>query len=210
MKVLLSGLFCLFFMASAHAAIWEFDLGGNAGSGLLGGNEVDSLPDSFASGKEVGHNEISGIIYDDVEKHLEFHVGWGAHETILGTQLSGQYISSSLYGPAGMNENSTRPVYSFDSSNGYISANDSNGRTGFIHAGFKLVDLEGYTIAQQQADLLGSRWYFNIVSTTYESGEIRGQLLAVVPEPQHYALVTGVFLLVGAALKSRKKFSTSS
>src|SRR5687767_4522064 len=152
---------------ACQAAIWEIDLGGAAGPGLLGANEVDSLANSFASGKELGYNEIPGILYDDVQKTLEFHVGWGSHEVVQGTQLMGQYISSALYGPAGMNENAARSLYSFDTSNGFMSVNDSGGRSGFVHARVQLVDLEGYSIAQQQADLLSSRWYFNIHTTAY-------------------------------------------
>lgn len=209
MRLLYLGLIGTSLLSGTQAAIWEFDVGGLAGSGLLGGNVVDTRADSFASGKEVTFNEVPGIIYNDESKILEFHVGWGVHEVVNGTQLAGQYVSSALYGPAEMNENAPRALYSFDSSNGYIPANDPTGRTGFIHAQVQLVDLEGYSVAQQQADLLGSRFYFSINSTAYETGEIRGQLLKTVPEPQHAALATALLLAGGAALRMRKKAQSS-
>jgi hypothetical protein len=193
-------------IVACHSAIWEFDVGGVMGPGLLGGNEIDSLPNSPASGREVGHNEIPGILYDDVQKTLEFHVGWGVHEVTQGVQLAGQYISSALYGPAAIDQNASRgPLYSFDTSNGYMPANDPTGRTGFVHARVQLVDLQGYSVAQQQADLLSSLWYFNIISTAYETGEIRGQLLNLssVPEPRHYALLSGGALLAFAAVRNK-------
>jgi hypothetical protein len=204
MKVLLRALICVVLLANSRAAIWEFDLGGLAGEGILGGNEVDSLPDSFAAGIEIAHIEVPGIQYDDVAKRLEFHVGWGDHPVVRKTPLFGLYDSSGLFGPAAMNENAERMVYGFDTSNGYIPMNDTGGKSGRIHASFTLVDLPGYSVAQQEADLLGSRWYFNIMSTAYETGEIRGQLLRVVPEPEQYALVAGV-ALVGAGIVLRRR-----
>jgi hypothetical protein len=124
--------------------------------------------------------------------------------------LAGQYISSALHGPAAIDQNSSQTLYSFDSSNGYVAPSiDPTGRTGFVHARVQLVDLPGYTVAQQEADLLGSKFYFSIVSTAYDTGEIRGQLLAVVPEPRHYALITGA-LLLGVALSKRIKSARTS
>lgn len=206
MKPFLGSLVCALSLLSSHAAIWEFDVGGLAGPGLLGGNVIDNRADSFASGKEVGHNEIPGILYDDVSNVLEFHVGWGSHEIVKGTQLMGQYISSALYGPAAINENSSQALYSFDTSNGYVpTIDDPTGRTAFIHARIQLTDLPNYTIAQQEADLLGSRIYFSINSTAYETGEIRGQLLAVVPEPEHYAAFAGLALLGFAGYRRHKR-----
>jgi len=210
MKSLLHAFICIFLVVSSQAAIWEFDVGGLAGAGLLGGNEVDSLPDSFGAGIEVGHNEIPGIVYDDVANRLEFHVGWGDNAVVRKTSLRGQYLSSGLFGPAAMNENAGSALYRFDTSNGYIPVNDSGGQTGFIHASLTLVDLAGYSIAQQEADLLGSRWYFDIMTTAYETGEIRGQLLRVVPEPEQYATVAGIALIAAGIFVRRQKFLKSS
>ena len=210
MKLLQKGLLLAALLSSTHAAIWEFDLGGLAGVGLQGGNVIDNKADSFARGKEVGHNEIPGILYDDVANVLEFHVGWGRHEVIKGEQLHGLYVSSALYGPAAINENATQSLYSFDLSNGLTPISGDPDRSAFIHSRIQLVDLPGYTVAQQEADLLGSRFYFSVASTTYENGEIRGQLLAVVPEPEHYALITGALLFSFACFKNRKVSSTTS
>src|SRR5688572_1637134 len=44
------------------------------------------------------------------------------------------------------------------------------------------------TIDQQLADLNNGLWYFNIHSSTFGGGEIRGQILAV-PEPSTWALL---------------------
>ena len=46
----------------------------------------------------------------------------------------------------------------------------------------------GFTIAQQESQLLGGLWYVNIHDQPFPGGEIRGQILAV-PEPSTVALV---------------------
>lgn len=192
--------------ATSEGAIWEIDLGGKIGDGILGGNVVQTRPSSFASGKEVGFNEIPGILYDDVSNILEFHVGWGSDPIVGGTQLNGQYLSSGLYAPASMYENAPFALYTFDTSNGYRSVGgEPTGRSGFINTQVQLVDLPGYTVAQQEADLLGSKFYFSISTTAFESGEIRGQLLTAVPEPEHYAMFAGMALLGFAGYRKFKK-----
>jgi hypothetical protein len=189
-------------IATAQAAIWQFDLGGMAGPGLLGGNVVDNLGNSGASGTEIPHNEVLGISYDDAENLLEFHVGWGSHEAIRGNDLSGVYVSSGLYGPAGVSDNAAGgPLYSFGSGNGYQSLKEQSGKSGLVHAQVRLVDIGGYTIAEQEADLLGSRFYFSVASTMYEGGEIRGQLLRAIPEPAEYGLAFGMIVFGWAAVK---------
>lgn len=204
-KVILTSIACGTLL-STHGAIWQFDLGGAAGPGILGGNEIDALPNSFATGRELPFNEIPGILYNDVAKTLEFHVGWGAHEVVQGISLAGQYISSALYGPATASENSANALYSFTASSGYRPANDPSGRSGFIDTQITLQAIGGYSVAEQEADLLSSKWYFNIVTTAYDTGEIRAQLLTGIPEPATATSLAAVTLLaVAVANKLRKK-----
>ncbi len=46
--------------------------------------------------------------------------------------------------------------------------------------------------------------YINIHDATFPGGEIRGQLLAPVPEPATWIMLIGGFALVGSALRRRK------
>jgi CHRD domain-containing protein/PEP-CTERM motif-containing protein len=59
-----------------------------------------------------------------------------------------------------------------------------------------------YTVSEQMTDLNNSLWYFNIHTTTFGGGEIRGQILPV-PEPSTWALI-GLGML-GALWSLRRK-----
>ena len=79
-------------------------------------------------------------------------------------------------------------------------------KSGTINATVQLTDNannRGFTVAQQLEQLNGGLWYFNIHSSTFTGGEIRGQINPV-PEPSTIAL--GVLALGGLALwRSRRR-----
>lgn len=73
-------------------------------------------------------------------------------------------------------------------------------KAGTINATVQLVNNannRGFTIEQQLAQLNSGQWYFNIHSSTFTGGEIRGQINPV-PEPSTFAL--GALGLGGLAL----------
>jgi hypothetical protein len=57
--------------------------------------------------------------------------------------------------------------------------------------------LSGFTIEQQEAQLLAGKWYINVHSSFLPTGEIRGQLVPV-PEPRTYGMVAAIALLAFA------------
>jgi hypothetical protein len=65
----------------------------------------------------------------------------------------------------------------------------ADNRSGTINGSQTLVEGQlGFTIAQQLSQLNNQLWYFNIHTSTFGGGEIRGQILPV-PEPSTLALV---------------------
>ena len=58
--------------------------------------------------------------------------------------------------------------------------------------------------AAQMIDFLDDKWYINIHTPTFLGGEIRGQVVTVVPEPATLALF-GLALLAVAATRRAKR-----
>lgn len=54
------------------------------------------------------------------------------------------------------------------------------------------------------AGLLGGQTYLNIHTTVFPGGEIRGQLLAAVPEPATWGMMLAGFGAIGYALRRRR------
>lgn len=75
-------------------------------------------------------------------------------------------------------------------------------RPGFVTA-------NGGTVAGARAAFLagldGGLTYFNIHTTQFTGGEIRGQFAAFVPEPASWALMIAGFGLAGAAARTRRR-----
>lgn len=56
------------------------------------------------------------------------------------------------------------------------------------------------TFAAQLANILAGRAYINFHTTQFGGGEIRGNLVVAVPEPETYALlIAGLAIIAGAA-----------
>lgn len=72
---------------------------------------------------------------------------------------------------------------------------------GLFNVSLHLQDVGSYTAAQQQQDLLASKFFINVQSSYAPSGEIRSQLTPV-PEPHHYALLASAGLIVFAIGRS--------
>lgn len=71
------------------------------------------------------------------------------------------------------------------------------------------ITAHGGTVAQARADLFAGlaagQAYLNVHTGQFPGGEIRGQLLARVPEPASWALMIAGFGLAGGAARARKR-----
>ena len=200
-----------------QAQIWEFDLGGLAGPGLLGGNEPGQDPVSPASGGELHENfagDFPSISYNVATRELRLPIAWGIENGY--TDLTGNFTAWHIHGPVAGED-----LQDFMSGNAspldpntydYVTPRDQSEfggtRSGSFDTTITLQDLtiggNLYTVAQQQQDLRDGRWYINVHSTSYPGGEIRGQLLYVIPEPEHYAAMAGFALLAFAGYRRYK------
>jgi hypothetical protein len=206
---------------SFRADTFFFDLGPG---GLLGANEKPSATSSTAEGRELVDFDGTGhtIQYDNVTKRLELHFGWGSDPDAGGNGSPTQDLNSDfndglhIHGPAeltesaniiynllteGVGEDATDPTHVEPFTD--LSGNDT-GVTAAYDGTVQLVDKGAYTVALQEADLLANRWYINVHSVDFPNGEIRGQLLQAVPEPEQYAALAGLGLLAFAGYRRAK------
>jgi len=105
--------------------------------------------------------------------------------TITGefSGLSGTLQNGHIHGPAPEGQ-STGVMYGFLN---FMTPGADN-MSGTINATIPLVDgTRGFNVPTQIEQLNSGQWYFNIHSSTFTGGEIRGQIL-VVPEPSTMAL----------------------
>ncbi len=198
---------------STQATIWDLDFGPAVGGfGLNGQNERPTQTATSATGREIQDYDSPNFMrYDDALNRIELHFGWGSVTEVGGTDLTSDFRMMHIHGPAGV-EDFTGVLYTLATWNGVGNINteavvmpslddsddlisDNNGRSSLFDITFDLVDGQGgFTIAQQEAQLLSGQWYVNIHSVDFPAGEIRGQLTAI-PEPHHYAAIAGLGLL---------------
>lgn len=173
--------FALLCLALASTAVLSgqvtlFDLNGQAGSGLLTGNELHS-PSGTGSGGEFG----GGISFDAATNILTVNVAWGSGNGF--TDLTGAATAAHIHGPASITQTAgvlinfaTQGTFTFTTgaSDGMISGT---------------VDLDD--LALGSTDLFNGLWYINVHTAANGGGEIRGNLQAV-PEPSTYSVVLGL------------------
>lgn len=179
------GLFLLT-AAPAFSAITAFNFQGNAGEGLLPGNEVGNNTATATTSSAFGGEVGDGLVFDSDSNILSFDFAFeGLNGGLFTMAASGIHLH--LPGTAGDPFNQTGGIVfnlnSFDdaavsNTNTAIADGATSGRvTGTIQFA------EG-----QVADLFAGEFYLNIHSGDFTGGELRGSLTAV-PEPSSVTLV---------------------
>jgi len=138
--------------------------GTDAATGLSPSNEVPPVVNSAGSGGPIS----GGLLFDSDTRTLVLTVGYGAAAGF--TDLTGPATAMSLNGPARTNQNA---ALLFDlSAFSFPAANPAQGGVIFGSLVFA---------SNAVPDLLAGSNYINIATATNASGEIRGQLVPLVP-----------------------------
>jgi MYXO-CTERM domain-containing protein len=181
-SIVLSFLGC----SGASAAIFQYDLKGTAGDGLLFGNEPSVA--FGGTGGEIG----TGITFDDATSLLSVNVGWGSSQGF--TDLSSSSNNSHIHGPTTSNNGS-----GFTQTAGVLFnlTRSSNAITGGIFTSAPIL-----LTAPQILDLNNGKYYINVHTVNNGGGELRGFIVpAPAPEPSR-----AMFALLGlSALAFRRK-----
>ncbi|QEG20690.1 CHRD domain-containing protein [Mariniblastus fucicola] len=172
--------FALMFMSTqADAQLVNFDLFGQAGSGLQTGNEVGG-----ASGS--GFGDAIGLVLDTSTNELTVNVAWGSGNGF--GDLTGDATAAHLHGPADINSNGGVLI-------NFSSILDNSATDGGING--------VVTLSSVQADiLLDGETYINVHTADNAGGELRGNLFAAVPEPSSLA-IAGLIGAVGFVRRKR-------
>ena len=171
-KLITSSIVAVALLASSHAALFDYNLIGTAGPGLLPGNEPGAIVGG--TGGEIG----LGIRLDDLgdadpnTNTLKISVGWGSSQGF--TDLSSASNNSHIHGPTASNNGS-----GFTQTAGvlFTLTRSSNATTG----GTIIQDITGFTAANV-IDLNNGKFYLNIHTANNGGGELRG-FIVPVPEP---------------------------
>ena len=174
-------------LQSINAATVSFILDGNAGLGLLPGNENPGIGGGGTGGIGPG-----GISYDTDTNVLSVDIRWGSGNGF--TDLSGPVTVSHIHGftdpaPAGFSQN--RGVqYTLHTLPGFNVSATNGGFVGTVNI-----------LETDEAALLEGRAYINVHTAANPGGEIRGQL---VPIPAAVWLFGSALLgLIGVARGKR-------
>ena len=176
---------------SSSAAIVSFILDGNAGLGLLTGNE-----NPVATGGTGGLGS-GGISYDTVTNVLSIDIVWGSANGFV--DLTGDVSASHIHGftasppPTGFSQNAG-VLYPLHTLPGFNTSATSGGFTGTV--GIEEI---------HEAGLLAGQTYINVHTRQNGGGEIRGQLVVnPVPVPAAVWLFgTGLLSLFGLARRKQ-------
>lgn len=146
----------------AQATIIEFDLS-PGGTGMSAANEVP-LVTSSGTGNVIS----AGISFDTTTSTLSFVMGYGSAAGF--TDLSGAATSMHIHGPAAAGANA--PVLFSLTGASFPAAIPAKG--GIIYGSLVYP-------ADKVAALLAGRNYVNIHTAAFPGGEIRGQLIPLLP-----------------------------
>ena len=181
------------FAAPASATVIELDFVGNAGAGLLPGNEVGAntpVAPNAAASNAVGFEAGRGLTYNDQTNVFEFEFNFFGLTGGLFDAASGIHFHNTGDVPDPLNANGGIVLNLNTGADPAVALNSP-----LIAFGATSGQVSGSALLSEEleADLLAGRFYLNIHTDGFRGGELRANV-AAVPEP-----ATAGLLLAGVA-----------
>jgi len=167
MRLLVAALFAFALSPMANAQLIEFDFAGNAGAGLLAGNEVGANTslgsNSIAFGDEIG----SGLVFNQAANLLNVDFSFsGLDGGLLTAAASGIHLH--LPGVSGDPFNQTGPiVFNLNSFDDAAVTNTNSAILDGATSGTVSAEIDFSNNLDLVDDLLAGEFYVNIHSQTF-------------------------------------------
>jgi len=165
-----------------------------------------SRPASFGTATFVLNDAMNAMTFQAMVSNIDFT---GSQTADLNDNLVAAHIHAGATAVPGSNG----PVvwgffgtpFNDNAPNDVVVTPFASGVGGTVTGKWDLLEGNNTTLKEQLPSILAGRSYINFHTTQFPSGEVRGQIVAAVPEPGTYALMLGGLAVLGAVARRRAR-----
>jgi hypothetical protein len=161
-------------------------------------------PASFGNATFVLNDAMNALTFEAVVNNIDFT---GSQTADPNDNLAAAHIHA---GAAALPGSNGSVVWGFFGSpfndnapNDVVTTAFASGTGGTISGKWDLLEGNNTTLKEQLPNIFAGRSYINFHTTQFPGGEVRGQILAAVPEPETYGLMLGGLALLATVVRRR-------
>ena len=162
-------------------------------------------PASFGSATFVLNDAMNTLTFEAVVNNIDFT---GSQTADANDNLVAAHIHAGATAVPGSNG----PVvwgffgspFNDNAPNDVVTTPFATGTGGTISGKWDLLEGNNTTLKEELPNIFAGRSYINFHTTQFPGGEVRGRILAAVPEPETYALMLGGLALLATVARRRR------